>query len=414
MITLFRPAPARAAALLFLALVLPPLAVSASESAAPPQEGFERGPHNGRLLRDGDFALEVTIFETGVPPQFRLYAYRDGTPLPPAGVQATVELTRLGGQVDRFVFTPQADHLSGSGTVNEPHSFDVRVAATHAGKPHQWTYDSYEGRTTIPAAVAESAGVRTAVAGPATLRDEIRLLGAVAVDENRRARVRARFAGLVRDVRAGLGDTVAAGQVLATVESNESLKSYAVTAPIAGVVTARNTNVGDVAGDAALFEITDLSQVWIDLHAFGESAARLQSGQAVRVRSAFGELAAEARLDRVLPIAAADSQSVIARLRLPNVDQRWRPGLAVSADVVVATREAPLAVKVAGLQRFRDFTVVFAQVGDTYEVRMLELGARDADSAEVLEGIAAGTRYVTEQSFLIKADVEKSGASHDH
>lgn len=414
MITTVRSAAARVAKVMFLALTLLPIAASLAESEAPVQEAFERGPHRGRMLRDGDFAIEVTIFETGVPPQFRLYAYRGDKPLPPAEVQATVELTRLGGQLDRFTFTPEADHLTGSGTVYEPHSFDVKVAATHAGKPHQWTYDSYEGRTTIPAAVADASGVRTDVAGPATIHDEVRLLGVVAVDENRRARIKARFAGLVREVRAGLGDTVTAGQTLATVESNESLKSYAITAPIAGVVTARNTNVGDVADDAVLFEITDLTQVWIDLHAFGSSAGRLQAGQPVAVRAVFGELSAEATLDRVLPIAAADSQSVIARMRLPNTDNRWRPGLAVSADVVVATREVPLAVKVAGLQRFRDFTVVFAQVGDTYEVRMLELGARDADAVEVLEGITPGTRYVTEQSFLIKADVEKSGASHDH
>ncbi|ODU33477.1 MAG: HlyD family secretion protein [Lysobacterales bacterium 69-70] len=385
-----------------------------AEAEGPKTEEFERGPHRGRMLRDGDFALEVTIFETGVPPQFRLYAYRGDKPLPPADVQAGIELTRLGGQVDRFTFAPEGDHLTGSGTVHEPHSFDVKVTATQAGKPHQWAYDSYEGRTTIPAAVAATAGVKTDVAGPATIRDPVHLMGTVAVDENRRAQVRARFAGLVREVRAGLGDTVGVGQTLAIVESNESLKSYAVTAPIAGVVTARRTNVGDVAGDSALFEITDLDQVWIDLHAFGATAARLRAGQLVTVRSAFDDLSIDATLDRVLPIAATDSQSTIARVRVANPDGRWRPGLAVSADVVVATREVPLAVKVSGLQRFRDFTVVFAQVGDTYEVRMLELGARDGEAAEVLEGIAPGARYVTQQSFLIKADIDKSGASHDH
>jgi cobalt-zinc-cadmium efflux system membrane fusion protein len=57
---------------------------------------------------------------------------------------------------------------------------------------------------------------------------------------------------------------------------------------------------------------------------------------------------------------------------------------------------------------------VFAQVGDAYEVRMLTLGARDGEFAEVLSGLKPGTRYVTAQSFLIKADIEKSGASHDH
>lgn len=410
MMTLIRSV-ALAAVVVFATLTSLP---AAAEGEGPKAEAFERGPHRGRLLRDGDFALEVTIFETGVPPQFRLYAYQGDKPLPPAQVQTGIELTRLGGQVDRFTFAPEGDHLTGSGTVHEPHSFDVKVSASFGGKSHAWTYDSYEGRTTIPAAVAETAGVKTDVAGPATIRDEVHLMGTVAVDENRRAQVRARFAGLVREVRAGLGDAVGAGQTLAVVESNESLRSYAVTAPIAGVVTARRTNVGDVAGDGALFEITDLGQVWIDLHAFGAAAGRLQAGQPVKVQSAFDELSVDATLDRVLPIAAADSQSTIARVRIANPDGRWRPGLAVSADVVVAMREVPLAVKVAGLQRFRDFTVVFAQVGDTYEVRMLELGARDGDAVEVLEGIALGARYVTEQSFLIKADIDKSGASHDH
>jgi len=88
--------------------------------------------------------------------------------------------------------------------------------------------------------------------------------------------------------------------------------------------------------------------------------------------------------------------------------------MAVSAEVIIAETPVPLAVKESGLQRFRDFTVVFAQVGDTYEVRMLELGKRDGEWAEVLGGLKPGTRYVAEQSYLIRADIEKSGASHDH
>jgi membrane fusion protein, heavy metal efflux system len=74
----------------------------------------------------------------------------------------------------------------------------------------------------------------------------------------------------------------------------------------------------------------------------------------------------------------------------------------------------PLAVKKAALQPFRDFTVVFEQVGDTYEVRMLELGEEQLEWVEVLGGLKPGARYVSENSYLIKADIEKSGASHDH
>lgn len=377
-------------------------------------EDFERGPHRGRLLRDGDFALEVTIYETGVPPQFHLYAYRDDEPLPAGEVSATVELTRLGGKIDGFTFRPEGDHLAGDGTVVEPHSFDVAVVARHAGREHRWTYASYEGRTTIPAAVAQAAGVTIETVGPAEIRDSRHLMGRVVLNGDRHALVKARFPGLVQAVHVRPGDTVRAGQVMATVENRDSLRTYAVTAPLAGTVLTRHTNAGDVAGDAPLFEIADLSELWLELHAFGTEVARLRSGLAVTVESPSGGAAVQTTIERMLPLASEASQTVVARAPLPNPQGEWRPGMALSAEVTVSARKVPLAVKVVALQQFRDFTVVFAQFGDTYEVRMLELGDRDTGSAEVLGGIEAGTRYVVGQSYLIKADIEKSGASHDH
>ena len=41
---------------------------------------YERGPHRGRMLRDGDFAVEITIFEDGVDPEFHVYPYRGDKP----------------------------------------------------------------------------------------------------------------------------------------------------------------------------------------------------------------------------------------------------------------------------------------------------------------------------------------------
>jgi cobalt-zinc-cadmium efflux system membrane fusion protein len=131
---------------------------------------YERGPHNGRMLRDGDFALEMTIFEDGVPPEFHIYAYRDNRPVDPREVELTVSLTRLGGQVDSFIFAPQEDYLKGSGVVTEPHSFDVAVRAVSNGETHDWAYQSYEGRTTIGAAQAEAAGIRVEAAGTGNSR----------------------------------------------------------------------------------------------------------------------------------------------------------------------------------------------------------------------------------------------------
>ena len=374
---------------------------------------FERGPHRGRMLRDGEFAIEVTIFETGVPPQFRLYAYQGDKPLPPASVRPTIQLKRLDGETNTFTFNPEGDYLTGSGTVTEPHSFDVVVEAEHGGKRHRWTYDSYEGRTMIPAAIAKDAGVQAAVAGPAVIRNTVALVGTIALDANRHVEVKARFPGIVRAVSVQQGQRVRRGQTLVLVEGNESMRTYPVTAPFDGVVLARHPNLGDVADGNALVELADMSDVWVELRAIGTDADRLTPGQEVAITSATGENKAYGKIDTLLPVASF-GQSVIARVAIPNEGGKWRPGMTISANVTVAARDVPLAVKESGLQRFRDFIVVFAQVGETYEVRMLELGDRDGEFAEVLGGLKPGTRYVAEQSYLIRADIEKSGASHDH
>ena len=71
-------------------------------------------------------------------------------------------------------------------------------------------------------------------------------------------------------------------------------------------------------------------------------------------------------------------------------------------------------MKESGLQTLFAFTVVFTQHGDVYQARPLELGRRSGGYVEVLKGLAAGEPYVTENSFLLKADIGKSGPSHDH
>lgn len=375
--------------------------------------GPTKGPHGGRLLADGPFAVELAIFETGVPPEYHAWPTLDGQPVPLVQVGLTVELGRLGGQVDRFRFTPQGDYLRGDGVVTEPHSFTVSVRASHLEKAYAWQFDSFEGRTTIPEAIAREAGIVTEVAGPATLVETLSLYGRVVPDPARHREVSARFPGLIRSVRKQPGDAVRAGDTLATIESNQSLEAYAVTAPIAGVVATRDANVGEQSGERTLFTIVDHSAVWAELSVFPRDRARVRPGAAVAVRLADSEAGTEGRIERV-DVQAGANQAVTARASLPNPDGRFLPGSFVTAEVAVSEREVPLAVRRSALQPFRDFTVVFERIGETYEVRMLELGEAHGDRVEVLGGLAAGAHYVTENSYVIKADVEKSGASHDH
>ena len=374
----------------------------------------EKGPHGGRLLEQDGYALELKIFEAGVPPEYRVWLYKGEEPLPPNAGTVVVKLTRLGGQVDAFEFTAEEDYLTSPKEVTEPHSFDVGVSATIAGKSLHWEFASYEGRTTITAKMAEASGIRTAKAGPGEIRDEHEVQGLITPVEGRQARVVARFPGPVREVRVGVGDVVRAGQTLAVIESNISLSNYSVTAPLAGTVLARNTGVGDLAGEAPLFEIADLSRLWVDLHLFGADAQHITPGLPVEVIRLSDGVSAMTKLDRVLPGTATASQSTVARATVDNSDGLWRIGAAVRARVTVSVEPVVLIVPLAALQTFRDWDVVFIRVGDDYEIRPLKLGRRDGVNVEVLEGLNVGDEVVVEQSYIVKADIEKSGASHDH
>jgi cobalt-zinc-cadmium efflux system membrane fusion protein len=404
-------------ALLLLALTLSACGGPVNESAeghggADPAAAVVKGPHNGRLLADGPFAIELAIFETGVPPEFHAFPTLDGKPVPLDQVDLTVQLTRL-NKNEEFNFAPQSEYLRADHVVHEPHSFIVKVIATHAGQAHEWSYESFEGRTTIATNIAEAAGVKTETAGSAQLVQTLTLYGRIVPDPAHERQVSARYPGLIRAVNKKLGDRVDAGAALAQIESNESLQTYTVTAPIGGIVTARSANQGEQSGDRALFAIMDPSSVWAELSVFPRDRAKVRPGAAVRVKAADTDVVVEGKVDRVDVLAGAN-QAVTARVTLKNPDGAFVSGGFVTAEVAVAKRTVPLAVKTSGLQPFRDFTVVFEQVGETYEVRMLELGEQHGEWVEVLGGLDPGARYVTENSYVIKADVEKSGASHDH
>lgn len=386
---------------------------AAPEGEAEAALDYERGPHNGRMLRSGNFALEVTIFEDGVPPEHHIYAYRDGKPIAPAGLQVTATLARLDGEVNRFSFVPEQDYLKGSGTVTEPHSFDVAVQAVESGRRHDWKFASYEGRTTIEALAARQAGVVTERAGPALLDETIELMGKVELAPAAQSEVGARFPGRVVSVAKNVGDRVARGALLARIESNDSMQVYAVAAPMGGVVLERRTNVGDVTGAEPIFVIADPAQVVAAFPVFPRDMERVRSGQSVRIEGLAGTGGETSRIAGFLPLAQAATQTVVARAPLTR-GEYWRPGMAVRGRVTVARREVPLAVKTAALQPFRDFTVVFAKIRDTYEVRMLELGQATPEWTEVRGGLKPGTTYAVAGAYVVKADIEKAGASHDH
>lgn len=380
------------------------------ERAAEP----EKGPHRGKMLKDGGFAVEMTVFEDGVPPQFRVYPTLDGKPVDPGTVNLTVTLKRLDGQVEVFAFKPENEYLAGQGTVVEPHSFDYEVVATRSGKRHVWKYPSPEGQTKISAQAAKDGGIEIETVGPVTINETREVEGVVQLSTTARSEVRAQFPGKVMAVTRAVGDYVSKGQLLARIESSESLQTYPVYAPVSGVIAERNANVGNVAYDQPIFVITDPGQTTVVFNIFPRDLGVIRPGMKVAIETLDGKPVATSSLGDYLPEGNAAAGTALVRASLPNRDGRWRPGMALHGRVTVSAYTVPLAVRTEALQPFRDFTVVYANFGEMYEVRMLELGRKTPEWTEVLSGIKPGTRYAAKGAFLIRADIEKSGATHDH
>lgn len=392
-----------------------PAESASMEHGEAPKADYERGPHGGRMLRDGDFAVEVTIYEPDIPPLSRVYPFFENKPIDPDTVKLQMELDRFGDRVDAFTYEKQDTYLLGNRVVEEPHSFDVTVMAEYKGKKYKWTYDSYEGRGFISEAGAKSVGLGFETAGPRKIRKIAKMSGRIIPDENLIAKVTPRFPGIVMEATKKLGESVQKGQLLAVVESNQSLTKYEILAPISGIIIDRDIAVGGaVAPEASIYTIADLSSLWIELKVHPEDLSAVEVGKKIMVKDETSGMEGTAEITYISPFGSQATQTLRAIATLPNPDGKWRTGLFVDASLVIEEREVPVAVKTEALQTFRDWDVVFMRDGDTYEIALLELGERDGDWIEVISGLAPGTTYVSENSFVVKADVLKDGATHDH
>lgn len=465
------------------------------EEAESGEPDYPRGPHGARLLAGDDFQLEVTIYETGVEPHFRIYPFdRESRPIPPGDVTLQVELHRLGGRIDRMGFVPEADYLRGEGVVEEPHSFEVKVRAERHGRAQEWTYAQVEGKVQLADDTLKSAGIEIHAVGPRTMVTSFEVPGEIKADETRVAHVVPRLQGVVVEVVAKEGDRVQRGGLMAVISSRElaeaksaflaaaqgvqfarvalereenlwkkkisaeqeylearrkfdearlaqdlagqklialgltralvdglstappeSLPRYEIRAPIAGTVIERDLTVGEaVPADRNIFVIADLSSIWIEASVPAKDLVRVRQGQAASVAATDLGLEATGRVTFIGALLGDQNRRAIARIVLPNTGGAWRPGSFVTIRIEQSSAIVPLAVPAEAIQTFRDWQVVFVRYGDWFEARPLTLGRSDGVWVEVLSGLVAGERYAATNSFAVKAEIGKLGATHDH
>ena len=458
------------------------------------EEDQVKGLHGGRLLSEGDFQVEITIYERGVPPQLRVYVFDRGKAVNPDEVKLTIELHRLGGRVDVINFRTEGEYLCGDKVVEEPHSFDVKVLAEWKGKTYRWDYSQVEGRVELTPDAVQSAGIGIETAGPAQIKTVLELPGEIELNADKVVHVVPKVSGVVTEVYKNLGDTVRHDEVIAVLDSREvaELKSeymasmkrvelaqatferkerlwkqkissekdylasrqalaeeeinlqtatqkllalgfsqtdldsipemtgrgltrYELKAQFDGTVIKKEIAVGEaIKEDADIFAIADLCTVWVGVTVYAKDLSVVKVGQNVTVRSKVLGLEEDGVLTYLGPLVGEQTRTAQGRVVVQNPEGHWRPGLFVAVEIVQEEVTVPVAVSVDAIQTFRDWSVVFVQYGDLFEARPLELGRSDGRWVEILHGLSPGEKYVSRNSFILKADLGKAGATHEH
>jgi cobalt-zinc-cadmium efflux system membrane fusion protein len=262
------------------------------------------------------------------------------------------------------------------------------------------------------AAEIEAFGVAIARAEPGRIDGGIELLGEVRANGDTLAHIVPRFPGIVRDVRATVGDDVRAGNVLATIESNESLAPYELKTQLDGTVIERHITRGEsVDRDKQAFVIADLSSVWVDLAVYQKDLDHVRVGQEVLVST--GRAQAAGRISYLAPIVDAPTRTATARVVLRNPERTWRPGLFVTARLL-DPEEAAVVAERSAIQIFAGRPTVFVETEEGFVPRPVTLGRTGETLVEVLGGLRAGERYAAANSFLLKAELGKHEAAHEH
>lgn len=373
-----------------------------------------KGSHGGRLFRHGQFSLELMMFERAMPPHFRAYLYENGAPMAPEKAHLIVQLKRFNGMTETISFIPIDSFLQSEQVIREPHSFDVTIILKDKGQEFTWSYSKYEGRLKIMPAMLKAAHIETTEAKSELLKKQLKVVGKITPNRDTLAPVYPRYSGIIKSLAKSLGENVTKGEVLVTIESNESLQNYNIVAPINGTVIQKYATTGELAkGDKPIYEIANLDNVWADLTLYRKDAALVKQGMEVIVTGDEGKPQTLSTVSYISPLGIEDSQTALARSVLSNIDRVWMPGMYVSAAIIIKEQSVRVAVPRSALQRVFNRDVVFVQQGDFFEAAPVVLGEQDDHWIEIKTGLEPGQRYVCENSFFLKAELGKDSAGHD-
>ncbi len=290
-------------------------------------------------------------------------------------------------------------------------------AHEHDGDAHQdggdaHGHDEHDDHA-FSVAVFERHGVRLATARSGEVDVGVDLPGEVRPNGDRIAHLAPRFPGVVREVRAHVGDTVADGEVLAVIEG-DNLVSYQLRARFGGTVIDKHITPGEaVSRERPAFIVVDLATVWVDIAVYQSVLPRLRVQQLVVIAAGSDGPHAEGAISYLSPVVDQTTRTATARVVLPNTDGLWRPGLFVTATIFEPVYAAVVVPRRA-LHTIEGKAVIFVVADDTFVPRQVSVGATGRSMVEISDGLEEGERFADEGSFLVKADLSKGEIAHHH
>jgi len=290
----------------------------------------------------------------------------------------------------------------------------------HAGHDEEAEHDEHEDGLQLSARDMEQFDIQTTQAGPGVIRNELRVPGEIHMNELTVAHVGPRFSGVVTSISKRLGDTVKAGDILATMETNDTLRPYDLLAPIDGSIVEFHLTLGESmdTGNYA-YIIADTSSVWADLRIYQRDLNKIQIGQEVAVFSSKDDPVNVGKIDYIGPVVDENTRTGFARLTLANSQGLYRPGLFILGNIVLEEVECSLVVSSTALISIEEEVGVFVASHEetgAFEYRPVVTGRKDRSKAEIKSGLQAGEEYVSSGGFFLKAESLKAhfGDGHGH
>ncbi|NJD36501.1 MAG: efflux RND transporter periplasmic adaptor subunit [Betaproteobacteria bacterium] len=196
-------------------------------------------------------------------------------------------------------------------------------------------------------------------------------------------------------------------QIKALAAGGEAKRTLTFRSPAGGVVLEKKAVAGMrfMPGEM-LYQIADLSSVWVLADVFERDIGQIKPGQKVRVAiSAYPEKSFSGTIAYIYPTLKAETRTVPVRIELANPGGLLKPAMYASVELDVGGRDTVVTVPLSAVIDSGTRQMVLLQKGSgRFEPRAVKLGARSDEYVEVREGVGAGDTVVVAANFLIDAE----------